>query len=446
MRYMVDPRRRWQVAGAIFLACGWLCVGTASARVSAVTRPHFSDSANVLLNSRTANHPRGIQGGIGQYVGWPHPRFDAARTAFNSLETTLNVGNVARLDPMWREAQRYFDNFDLVAANGFLYQGGTDGRSFVAVSLDSGKVQWRFAPGDFVSMSPVVGPRFVYAASSALYALDPTTGRMRWRFTPPNHRTVSGTPVVSRGLLFVPICLIQHGPRVAHQPCSLYALSASSGRKVRIYSDADGAIPAIGDRALYLTHQGNVQGISIASGRRLWNFAPPIGAKGQYHLAGNDVAVSNGVVYVAGAYSDTVYALDAATGRELWWFRAGLRHGQFTDAALAYGNVYVGQIGDGPKAGLYSLNGRTGHVNWVFKDTYGFETGPSVANGVVYAADPDSGLFALSASTGRRLWSATVQHTGNISHVASDPIVVNGMLYLDRSPRGVFAYGLPTGS
>ena len=442
MKYLVDPRRIWQVAGVIFVAGGLLFAATASARVSTVTRPGVSHSVDMVLNSKTTTRAAGSQSRTGQNIGWPQPRFDAARTAYNPLETSLNAGNVTRLHPVWRNPQPYFDNFDLVAANGVLYQGGTDGKSFVAINLDSGKVQWRFVPGDFVSMSPVVGPRFVYAASTALYALDPTTGQVRWRFIPPNHRTVSSTPVLSRGLLFLPICLIQHGPRVAPQPCSLYALSASSGRKVRVYGDSDGAIPAIGDRAVCLTHQGNVQAISIASGRRLWNFAPPVGAKGQYHLAGNDVAVSNGVVYVAGACSDTVYALDAATGRELWWFRAGLRHGQFTDAALAYGDLYVGQIGDGPKAGLYSLNGRTGHVNWVFRDTYGFETGPSVANGVVYAADPDSGLFALSASTGRRLWSATVKHTGNISHVASDPIVVNGMLYLDRSPRGVFAYGL----
>jgi outer membrane protein assembly factor BamB len=398
------------------------------------------------LNSKMTTHAARPHGSTGHRIGWPQPRFDAARTAYNSLETTLNAGNVAGLQPMWRKSQPYFDNFDLVAANGLLYQGGTDGKSIVASSLDAGKVRWRFVPGDFVLISPVVGPRFVYAASTALYALDPATGQLRWRFIPPNHRAVSSTPVVSGRLLFVPICPIQDGPRAITQPCSLYALSASTGRKLRVYSDPDGAMPAIANGALYLTTQGTVQAISIANGHRVWNFSPPIGAKGQYHLAGNDVAVSNGVVYAAGDYSDTVYALDATTGRELWWFRAGLRHGQFTDSALAYGNIFVGQIGEGPKAGLYSLNGRSGHVNWVFKDKYGFETGPSVANGVVYAADPDSGLFALSSSTGQRLWSATVNHTGNISHVASDPIVVNGMLFLDRSPHGVFAYGLRTRS
>ena len=70
--------------------------------------------------------------------------------------------------------------------------------------------------------------------------------------------------------------------------------------------------------------------------------------------------------------------------------------------------MFVGQIGLSPRAGLYCLNGRTGRVLWHFKDNYGFEVGPSVANGVVYAsdaADTAGTVFALRASNSQRLWS-----------------------------------------
>lgn len=379
--------------------------------------------------------------------GWPQPRFNAARTAFDPLSNVLTPATVSHLRLNWRKAQRYFNNLDLVAANGLLYQGGTDGASFVATSLDTHAVRWRFVPGGFALSSPTSSPQYVYApAPAALYALDPQTGKPEWSFFPPRHGVVSGTPIVSGSIVIAPVCPPRgdESKYVPH-PCSLYALSVSTGHALRVYSDPDGVTPAISGGTLYLTVQGTVRAVQMAAGRPMWTFDPAVGAQGQFHDAGSDVAVSGGIVYAAGDSSDTVYALDATTGRELWWFRAGLRHGQLTDAAIAYGHVFVGQIGLGRKAGLYCLSGRTGRVLWQFKDNNGFETGPSVTNGIVYAADPVGSIFALRASDGRRLWSATVvKPRGNISTVASDPIVANGLLLVDRLPRGVFAYGLPT--
>jgi outer membrane protein assembly factor BamB len=214
-----------------------------------------------------------------------------------------------------------------------------------------------------------------------------------------------------------------------------------------VYSDPDGVTPAISNGAMYFTVHGKVRAIRLATGRSLWIYTPRVGTDGQYHLAGSDVAVSNGTVYAAGSSSDAVYALNAATGRERWSFRAGLRHGDLSDAAIAYGHVFVGEAAvppdDGPQTtrGLYCLSGRTGRVLWRFRDSSGFGAGPSVANGVVYAADDFSGrVVALRASNGHLLWSARVSRSG----VAGNTIVTDGMVLVEYGGRGAFAYVTPT--
>jgi hypothetical protein len=86
MEYLVDTRRIWQVAGAIFVASGWLFAGTASARLKTDILTAVSFPVHGLPHPQTTTHVAGAQSWTGQDIGWPQPRFDAARTAYNSLE------------------------------------------------------------------------------------------------------------------------------------------------------------------------------------------------------------------------------------------------------------------------------------------------------------------------------------------------------------------------
>jgi outer membrane protein assembly factor BamB len=123
--------------------------------------------------------------------------------------------------------------------------------------------------------------------------------------------------------------------------------------------------------------------------------------------------VANGVVYLQDQDAD-VYALALATGRLKWEYKVGLpeESGPGPDGvAVADGTVY----GDTSSA-VFALSAATGRAIWADRHLLNsgqgaFEIQPQVAGGRVYLASaygsgPGGGvLLALSAATGRRLWT-----------------------------------------
>ena len=88
---------------------------------------------------------------------------------------------------------------------------------------------------------------------------------------------------------------------------------------------------------------------------------------------------------------------------------------------MVNGVVYEGSYDDN----LYAVNASTGKKLWAFKSGNKIYDSPAVANRVVYVGSGglDDSLYALNAATGKKLWSFT---TGG--EVYSSPAVVNGVM------------------
>lgn len=94
-------------------------------------------------------------------------------------------------------------------------------------------------------------------------------------------------------------------------------------------------------------------------------------------------------------------------------------------------------------AGLVSVvagsNMSNGKLKWNY--TTGGKVGdPAVSNGVVYVGSDDRNIYALSATTGAKLWNYT---TGDF--VASSPAVSNGVVYVGSGDGNVYAIGNSSG-
>jgi eukaryotic-like serine/threonine-protein kinase len=217
--------------------------------------------------------------------------------------------------------------------------------------------------------------------------------------------------------------------------------------------------PVWQDGVLYFGgDDGNVYAVDAASGRQLWK-----------HATGGPVpaspAVADGRVLV-GSYDGKFYALDARTGALQWKFATGGErrfeakglHGMqpakqtiadpfdvfLSSPVVAQGIVYFGS-GDGH---LYALAAATGELRWKFETGDVVHASPAYADGVVYVGSWDARLYAVDAATGREKWrfqSGEDPLLHNQVGFQSSPAVVDGVVYTGCRDSHLYAIDANTG-
>lgn len=152
--------------------------------------------------------------------------------------------------------------------------------------------------------------------------------------------------------------------------------------------------------------------------------------------------VVNGIVYVV-QRTGVIYALDAATGSQLWTFNAGRNAWATTSAGngsiLEPSNIQVvngvayGSIVDR----VFALNAQSGKELWMhnFNNGLNINQAPAIANGTLYftafvpgygsVANPDTYVYAFDAQTGTQKWV-----TAKMRGYLDSPIVLNGGVYV----------------
>ncbi len=227
----------------------------------------------------------------------------------------------------------------------------------VALSVGKGKVRWTRHIGASETSPVVVGNRlYVGDWLGKVYALDKRSGRILW--TARTRGAVKGGIAVSGNRLYA-------GSYDGH----LYAFDARNGRELwrgrgdprllgggRFYSTPTAAY----GRVYIGSTDGKVYSYGATSGKRIWS-----------HSTGGYVygspAVWRGLVLV-GSYSHTFYAFDAETGDTRWTFKAS---GPISGSATVIGGVvYFATFGQkiGEKGRTYALSARTGRELWSFPD------------------------------------------------------------------------------
>jgi len=155
-----------------------------------------------------------------------------------------------------------------------------------------------------------------------------------------------------------------------------FKLTGSAGKGV----GADGSLsaaPIVRDGVVYLQDlDSNVYAIALATGKLQWEYQcnqPEKSGPGP-----NGVAVVNETVY--GLTPTTAFALNAATGHQVWANSHLLSTGQGTfgiQPQVANGRVYLAsQYGSGPGGGvLLALNASNGAELWKFNTVLGADPG-----------------------------------------------------------------------
>jgi outer membrane protein assembly factor BamB len=273
----------------------------------------------------------------------------------------------------------------------------------VGIDLKARARAWRVRLGAAAIAAPTVegATAYVGARDRFVYALDAATGQVRWKARTVG--TVDSAPAVAGGKVFV----------VARDPSTLQA---------RVYA------------------------LDAATGKVVWTDGTTAAAEGT-----SAVTVADGRAYVA--FADSVRALDAETGAQVWSEPVGQGSSPFTAPAVDADSVFALDAG----GDLYRLDRRTGRRIWDFQ----FSTSrllfagtvvrgdlqaagaPVVIGGRVLAGLSNGTVGAIDVASGELVWETAFADT------SVGPLAVAGgrilapvvsshgrMVALERDPSG----------
>lgn len=193
---------------------------------------------------------------------------------------------------------------------------------------------------------------------------------------------------------------------------SEFQITLSPGQpKVAVDSVASPALGATirGNTYFCGESDGNIYAIGAENGTEVWRYSTGSDA-------GCDPTVVNGVVY--GASGDTVFALRATTGDEIWSTQESGE--DFTSSGI---NVVEGAVFVSSQSGTFSYNSTDGSQKWSYNRG---DYSATVLDGSVFIYD-SSGVVKLDASDGSEEWTYSVT-TGN--PVSGSPIPYEGRVFV----------------
>jgi outer membrane protein assembly factor BamB len=296
-----------------------------------------------------------------------------------------------------------------------------------------------------------------------IYALNATTGGLRWFFT------TEGSPfrpAVGGNKVFSPVSYTQLG-----------AFNISNGGSVWNYTLPQPSDPILGPiqissspaffdgRVFFGSTDSNILALNASTGKTLWTFATdPLYQPGKTTLSDNAVlstpAVANGVVYVYSRLGYS-YALNESSGSKLWSYN--FSSGGFVDRTpvILEGRVYFSAF----SGQIFSLNVTDGSKIWNYSCGYEWVSTPNYDNmywfvspitiddnvvffnynGVVGWKDGSYKYFgtvcALNALNGIKIWNNTMAISTSGAQTASNGVAVhNGVVYVFSDDQRI--YGL----
>lgn len=387
---------------------------------------------------------------------WLQFGYDAGHTGYNPLEKTINAKNVSDLQIGW-------DDQTIVQPGGiaidhnvaYVDDMGQTNAGLYALDAQTGAQKWyanvnlNGAWGSFThAVSAVAGNVVVTPCSNGssslfltgLCGVNAKSGKVLWSTyctqyegNPCGGLTNNGTSPTLYGKLIY----FQSTQGVNEQPDTL-ALDPKNGKVVwdvpGVYHCPDAGaggnpLPATDGNVFALMgcfgQSGNTElcGFSAASGTAAWCDQSPAYIE--------DSIAANGRLYVTepgnGSSNLAVIAFDAKSGAQLW--TANLPGQNSSIMATANNSLFVEDGG----AGVYALSATTGKPLWSYTANGNLFHGGvlSVANGIVYA-DGGGGnngnvaITALSAKNGSVIWTSGSIGNGG---APATPAIVNGTVY-----------------
>ncbi len=315
---------------------------------------------------------------------------------------------------------------------GVLYVGSGDG-SLYAIDARMGTQRWRRRTNGAITSTPAAGGGAVYFSSrdGNLYCVGAKDGALRWKhhFGPDLGPQNYWDYYVSSPTLVAGSVIIGSGD--GH----VYAIDAASGH-VRWRFDAGSRVRSTvavqAGIVVFGTMSGHVHALRERDGSPLWKFATA-GAARTFADDGNDTTAIFGSPTIAGAMVTVggrdgfLYALDLASGRQVW--RTTHDGSSWILSTAADGRTLY--VGSGSASFVQAADLATGAEKWRFKTRGAVFSSLTLAGATLLFTDFSGTLYAVDKASGERQWQFPL---GGRS--LSTPIVADGIVYCS-SDRGI---------
>jgi alcohol dehydrogenase (cytochrome c) len=311
-------------------------------------------------------------------AGWTQPNGNARGTRA-TVVTPISSRTVRDLRVRWRFRLPAGSPYGSFASTPLLVGGTvylqTLSSSVFALDARTGRVRWRWltrAPNDGPNGLAATATRIFGATDTSVFALDRKTGRRVWAHRIENRyeQFVDIAPLAADGLVFVSTVGFAPGGRGA-----LYALDQRTGRiRWRFQTvKKPWPDPSVGGGGAWYTP-------SLGSDGRLY-----VGVGNPDPWGGTKLRPNGGAFPGLALYTDALLALNARTGKLLW-----------------YDQVTPHDVRD-----------------------YDFEASPIIVGASVYGAGKGGRVVAWNRRTGKRLWTRAVgSHLHDLGPLPSRPTTV----------------------
>nr|WP_189305858.1 PQQ-binding-like beta-propeller repeat protein [Streptomyces albospinus] len=308
----------------------------------------------------------------------------------------------------------------------------SDGPTLYALDAVDGTERWRLSTEGWVyALTAGRGTVVTGTRGGGVQAWEAASGELLWEIggVQTDFESAEAGPVLHDGTVFVwadaRLKALELRTGVERWSYPVGDAASCGGVPVRLLPAPDGVV--------YVVAGTRVLAIDIARGDVRWHFEAPAVFVSPPSFAPGP-AVTGGGIYLAD-YLGTVYALDAADGRDRWRIATEAR--QSTEPVLvAHGAVHLGS----GKA-LYTLDAVTGTPRWRFQAGAEVVGSPVVAEGRVHFGSADHCLYTLDAMGGQLRWKLA---TGG--EITGSPVAVGGVVYACSKDRCVYALDAAKGT
>ena len=466
-----------RLAGALTL--GLLLLSSAVPTIGGTTAParHPVDGAALShLSARVT--PSGEQ-----EDDWPMFMHDISHSSHQGFAGPLNATSARNLTLLWSYPTRTQIVSEPTVVGKSVYFGSWDGYER-ALYASNGTLQWATYTGrsaclphthpvGVTSTSALVGGAlYLGGGKDYWYALSPSNGSVLWKiYTGNSNATVGGghynwaSPLVYGGFAYVGLASHCDLPLVQGQ---LLKVSLANHSVVQVYNTTDpsnlGAAiwssPAMNPSTgtIYFA-TGNLavgnnttldDSIVMVNASRMQyvdHFQVPFPQRipdGDFGASVTLYKDVNGTPMVADIDKNGVLFGLRQSNLSLGavWQTKVAYNETFSSAAFAGGNLYVGSSesylanGKFVRGSLRSVNGTTGHVNWILP-LAGRITGPVAVSNNLVVATAGADLVVARSSTGQKLFD---YHSGNLFW--GGPTIGEGQIFAGNNNGTLFAFGV----